>query len=320
MLIIFDMLKQKLNEWTTNAKDRNILTFNDIYMRLTDLAISMYEWQGLPESVDERFLELTLLQFGVVLFVKDDVLDYCVMKTAAAGKLDIYNTPTDRQAYAVTGYNEKFDKDNSVLIFNNRLRMPSSLSLELYAERIADLQRTIDVNVAAQKTPIMLKCTEKQKQTMLRLYRDYTGNEPFIVAVKDGAAEDITALPTLAPYVADKINTLKHQLWNEAMTFIGIESANTDKAERLITDEVTSNLGTAEAERYVKLTARREAAKKINKMYGLNVSVDFRSNNTVLDTSENGKSQQNMTVGSFRGAERSLSSSEATSAQSQEGK
>lgn len=283
-IILFDSLRHKLDGWKRASNDLNNLTFNDLYLRMVDLSVNMYEWYNLPETVDERFLEMTLFTYGSILFFKDRQLDYVVMKTAHAGNLDIYNTPNERNAYAVTGYNRRLNDKDSVLIFNNRMRMPSAMTIELYAQRIADIQRAIDVNVNAQKTPLLLRCLESQRVTIKNLYKQYDGNEPVIYGTRELDEESIKAIQTQAPYVADKLNTLKHMLWNEAMTFIGIESANTDKAERLITDEVTSNLGTAEAQRYVKLNARRDAARKINKMFGLKLDVDFRSNNTILDT------------------------------------
>jgi len=289
MNILFDFLKQKVTPWNRNAATMNNLTFNDYYMRLTELSVNMYQWYGLPDSVDERFLEMTLHMYGVAIFLEDPVLGLVVMRTANAGKLDIYQTPEESTAYAVTGYNRKLNQNNSVLVFNNRLRTPSSLTIELYAERLADIQRTIDVNVKGVKTPLLIKCTDKQLRTLKNLYSQYDGNEPVIYATKELENNPLEAILTPVPFIADKMNTLKHQTWNEAVTFIGIESANTDKAERLITDEVTSNLGTAEAQRYTKLNARRDACKALSKVFGKKVEVDFRSNNTVLDTSAEGK-------------------------------
>ena len=290
MNIIFDIFKTQFKKRA--ASDENEKTFNDYYLRLTELAINAYEWYNLPDSVDERYLEMTLYTQGCILFFKDPALGLTVAKTAYGGELDIYALPEHRQAYAVNGYNKAFNAKNSVLIFNNRLRIPSMRSIELYARRLADLQRSIDVNVRAQKTPLLIKCSDKNKLTLKNLYAQYNGNEPVIYATKDFDGDPITSIKTDAPYVADRLHLLKRQMWNEAITFIGIESANTEKAERLITDEVTSNLGTAEAQRYTKLNARRDAARKINKMFGTKLDVDFRSNNTILDTTAEGKDKK----------------------------
>ena len=150
------------------------------------------------------------------------------------------------------------------------------LDVEMYARRLYEIERTIDVNVKAQKTPILIRATENQRLTMKNLYMQYDGNEPFIFGDKQLDMDGIKVLKTDAPYVADKLNILKRQIWNEALTYLGIENSNTEKRERLVSDEITSNLGGVAAQRFCRLNARRKAAEQINKMFGLNIQVDFR--------------------------------------------
>lgn len=284
----------KRPKWESAAL--NDKTYLDYYYRLTELAINMFEWKNLPPSVDERFLELTLYSTGMAIFFEDEVLSYLALTTAIGGNLDVYRIPTIRRAYATNGYNRELNNENSVLIFNNFLRQPSMLAIELYARRLYEIERTIDVNVKAQKTPVLIQGTEQQRLTLKNLYMQYDGNEPFIFGDKNLDLQGVKAISTQAPYVADKLEILKRQIWGEALTYLGIENANTEKRERLITDEVTSNLGSVEAQRYTKLNARRQAAKKINEMFGLNIEVDFRTpflnisretNNEETEVSEN---------------------------------
>lgn len=265
----------KRPKWESAAL--NDKTYLDYYYRLTELAINMFEWKNLPPSVDERFLELTLYSTGMAIFFEDEVLSYLALTTTIGGNLDVYRIPTIRRAYATNGYNRELNNENSVLIFNNFLRQPSMLAIELYARRLYEIERTIDVNVKAQKTPVLIQGTEQQRLTLKNLYMQYDGNEPFIFGDKNLDLQGIKAISTQAPYVADKLEILKRQVWGEALTYLGIENANTEKRERLITDEVTSNLGSVEAQRYTKLNARRQAAKKINEIFGLNIEVDFRT-------------------------------------------
>lgn len=265
----------KRPKWESAAL--NDKTYLDYYYRLTELAINMFEWKNLPPSVDERFLELTLYSTGMAIFFEDEVLSYLALTTTIGGNLDVYRIPTIRRAYATNGYNRELNNENSVLIFNNFLRQPSMLAIELYARRLYEIERTIDVNVKAQKTPVLIQGTEQQRLTLKNLYMQYDGNEPFIFGDKNLDLQGVKAISTQAPYVADKLEILKRQIWGEALTYLGIENANTEKRERLISDEVTSNLGSVEAQRYTKLNARRQAAKKINEMFGLNIEVDFRA-------------------------------------------
>lgn len=278
----------KVKKW--ESAELNNRTYQDYLQRLTEIAINIYEWHNLPETIDERFLELTLVSNGASVFFKDDsVEEYLALQTMYGGNLDVYRVPNDRRAYAVNGYNKQLDNKNSVLIFNNYLRRPSLETIDLFARRLTEIERTVDTNVKGQKTPLLLKCTEKQRLTLQNLYMQYDGNEPFIFADKSLDTDGIQAINTNTPYVADKLQVLKKQIWNEALTYLGVESANTEKKERLVETEVTSNLGVVESQRYVRLNARRQACKMINTMFGLDISVDFRSNTTTIDTSENGE-------------------------------
>lgn len=247
----------------------------------------MFEWRNLPPTVDERFLELTLYEKGYCLYFNDEVVGNLALTCTIGGMLDVYRIPTERRAFAVNGYNKICTSQDSVLIFNNYLHTPTILTIELFARRLYEIERTIDVNVKAQKTPTLVLASEQQRLTMKNLYMQYDGNEPFIFGDKDMEFDGIKCLKTDAPYVADKLQVLKHQIWNEALTFCGIENSNQDKKERLVADEVGSNYGNIEAQRNVMLNARRQAADKINRMFGTNIEVGFRSSLNTMVNSEN---------------------------------
>lgn len=276
---------RKKNRW--HSAQINNQTYIDYYQRLMEFAINMFEWRNLPPTVDERFLELTLYEKGYCLYFNDEVVGNLALTCTIGGMLDVYRIPTERRAFAVNGYNKICTSQDSVLIFNNYLHTPTILTIELFARRLYEIERTIDVNVKAQKTPTLVLASEQQRLTMKNLYMQYDGNEPFIFGDKDMEFEGIKCLKTDAPYVADKLQVLKHQIWNEALTFCGIENSNQDKKERLVADEVGSNYGNIEAQRNVMLNARRQAADKINRMFGTNIEVGFRSSLNTMVNSEN---------------------------------
>lgn len=276
---------RKKNRWP--SAQINNQTYIDYYQRLMEFAINMFEWRNLPSTVDERFLELTLYEKGYCLYFNDEVVGNLALTCTIGGMLDVYRIPTERRAFAVNGYNKICTSQDSVLIFNNYLHTPTILTIELFARRLYEIERTIDVNVKAQKTPTLVLASEQQRLTMKNLYMQYDGNEPFIFGDKDMEFDGIKCLKTDAPYVADKLQVLKHQIWNEALTFCGIENSNQDKKERLVADEVGSNYGNIEAQRNVMLNARRQAADKINRMFGTNIEVGFRSSLNTMVNSEN---------------------------------
>ena len=266
--------KKDRDFWESAAM--NTGTYRQYYNRLVELAISMFEWKNLPDTVDPRFLELCLFTDGQVVFFNDPDLGYLTLQNACNGGFNVYRIPVKRRAYAVNGYQKDLSDKDSVIIFNNYLHTNSQLDAAMFARRLSDLDRSIDVNAKAQKTPILIKCDETQRLTMQNLYMQYDGNMPFIFADKSLNTNQLQAIKTDAPYVADKLYQLKTQIWNEALTYLGISNINVQKKERLITDEVTRNQGGTIASRYSRLNAMRDACKQINAMFGLDVWCDYR--------------------------------------------
>lgn len=250
-------------------------SFATYYNRLVELSVSMFKWSGLPETVDPRFLELALYSDGHCVFFRDDVLGDLALRCAVGGGFDVYNVPTVRNVITSNGYHRKCTIADSVLIYNNYLRTPSQLTVTEFATRLYRMDRTIDVNVNAQKTPIAIICDDKQRLTMENIYKNYAGNVPVIFANNNLNPDNIKVIQTGAPFVADKIYQLKTQIWNEALTYLGISNLNVQKRERLISDEVQRYQGGTLACRMSRLKMRQQAAEKINKMFGLNVSVEY---------------------------------------------
>ena len=270
------MGRRKRDREFWESADLNNASYIQYYDRLTELSISMFEWRNLPDTVDPRFLELTLFANGMAVFFKDEVEDFLALQCAISGPLNVYRIPIRRRAYAVNGYNRELDDKNSVIIYNNMLHKNSMLDVRMFARELYNLDRAISVNANAQKTPILIRCDENQRLTLENLYMDYDGNKPVIYGDKGLNPNALSVLKTDAPYVADKLYTLKTQKWNEALTYLGISNVNITKRERLITDEVTRNQGGTIASRYSRLQSRRMACEQINKMFGLNVQCDYR--------------------------------------------
>lgn len=255
----------------------NNLTYIQYLRRLTELSISMFEWRNLPETVDARYIELHLFETGCMVYFNDEVMGNLCLDCLANGRLDVYGNPILRRAYSsYNNYQKLLKESDSVIIWNNYLHTNSVLDIKMYARRLYNLDRIIDVNANAQKTPVLVQGTEKQRLTLLNLYKEFDGNAPFIFGDKNLDLNALKVLQTNAPYVADEIYKLKTQIWNEALTYLGISNINIQKKERLITDEVTRNQGGTIASRYSRLESRREAVKKINAMFGTNIEVNYR--------------------------------------------
>ena len=271
------MRKRRGNGQFEESALLNNISYMQYFNRLTELAISMFEWQNLPPTVDPRYIELHLFQNGSMVYFNDDVVGNLCLDCLPNGNFDVYGNPVNRRAYSsYNNYQRDLNEDDSIIIWNNYLRTNSITDIKLYSKRLYLLDRIIDVNANAQKTPVLVQGTEKQRLTLLNLYKEFDGNSPFIFGDKNLDLNALKSLNTGAPYVADKIYQLKTQIWNEALTYLGISNINIQKKERLITDEVTRNQGGTIASRYSRLHARREAVDKINAMFGTNIRVDYR--------------------------------------------
>ena len=268
--------------------------------RLMQLGISVFQWKNLPKGVDERMLEFWLMRDGFVGFFYDEMLKsdekrrapegYAVLPMLIQGAWDMYEYPTDRTAYAVNGFQYECTEDNSVLIFNNYLRVPMWLTMWQYAYRLAETQRTIDINCKQQRTARVIRCDEKQRLTYLNAAKEVDEGRNWVHGDKNLDLDDFQVFDITTPFVANEMQIYKHQLWNEALTYLGIENVNTDKKERLISDEVVNNMGDVEAERFTRLNARKQACKQINELFGLDIDVEFRSG-TYIRTGATGNAQ-----------------------------
>lgn len=267
----------------------------ELYLeRFLEIALGQIQWNGLPEEVDARYLELSLLKNGSALFFKEEIYGYIGLGTTSYGKWNIYGIPEERIAYGANGTQFKRNSKNSVIIWNKLSHNNEWLLLTDFASKLALIDEILLINVNAQKTPIILKCSERQRLTLKNLYEKYRGNIPFIFADEGLDLNSIQTLSTGAPYIAQQLYELKMNIWNEALTYLGVVNIQTNKKERLITDEVTRLNGGTMASRETRLKAREEACKEINKMFGLNISVEFVDSNEREEGMKNNGSEENV--------------------------
>lgn len=256
----------------------NNATAVDYYDRLMMLATSIFTWKGLDEIAGfgaSRFLEQSLFRFGKASFIKDEELGYLVTNVNPAGKLNNYYLPVRVECYA-PGYNKQFDFDDVVYIMNNELQKPTSSTIALFSNRLYNVERTMDVNLNSQKTPILIEGETSALLTLKNLYMQYDGNVPVIYGKKNYDLNNaLNVLKTDAPYVVDKLEIHKHELWNDCLTFLGINNMNTDKKERLIVSEAESNDDLINYYLNCFYKTRKQACDLINKKYNLDIKIEL---------------------------------------------
>ena len=259
------------------AKQLNDLTFTDYFTRLKLLAQSVFKWENLPNGIEERYIEQFLFEKGKCVFYNDWKRGLMIADCVEDGDLNNYN---DTVSVTPTG----IDVDNTpltvkkdcVLIRNNDLKIPTDFPVKLFAYRLAEISRTIDINIGAQKTPILILTSEKGKLTVKNVYAQYKDNEPVIIGDKNIDPEMFKVLKTDAPKVFSDLQQQKLCIWNECLTFLGINNANTEKRERLITGEVEANNTHIDLSADCFLKARETACEDINKIFETNISVRLR--------------------------------------------
>lgn len=266
-----------LIEMKSIAKELNNRAFTDYFYRLMLIARSVFEWENLPKGIDEKWIERYLFAEGQCVFFRDETLGFMVTRVTQNGPVNYYDEPTEVMPYATSYTGEPLQNNvDCVVIKNNDAMLPTSPTIQLYAMKLANIDRTIDVNINAMKTPIIIKCSDKQKLTLKRLMQQRNDNELLIWGDKNLDTEGIEVLKTDAPIVFPDLELQKHMVMNEVYTFLGINNANQDKKERLVDDEVQANNEQVEASFNIMLKAREQACKQINEIFGTNIKVKKR--------------------------------------------
>ncbi len=278
-------LRQPFVSLKNIAKIQNERTYQSFYKRLYMLAISRFEWEGLPETCNAEYLEKTLFRHGVAMFCKPkEMLAGTGIINVPCVPVDIMTIYEQPKSYRATahGINTSYEAEEVVVVYNNIIdsglnAMSSVDEIGMYAYRLMQIQRTIDININGQKFPIIVNCDEKKRLTYENLYNNYEGNTPFMIGTSGLDVDNIKAIKTDVPYLADKLNQDKLNVWNEALAFLGINSnPSPDKKERQIVSEVYSNTEQINyfAESY--LLCRQNACKELKSKFDLDVTVKMR--------------------------------------------
>lgn len=239
---------------------------NDYLIRLALIRLSLYKWANLPDEIDQRFIEMCLLFDGVCAIVNDPEIGRFACQCSAAGaKYGVYENPTEVNCFNAI-YHKIWPYDEIVFIRNNYFGFPDFPTIYRYAARIAEYDNIIDANIRTQKFPPLVLTSESRQLTDKNLFMQYEGNTPLILADNKIDPDRFKCLNIGAPYVADKIFDIKNNIWNEALRFIGANTVDFEKRERLIESEVQSNNEPINFIRDAGFITRSEAAEKYNQI------------------------------------------------------
>ncbi|HAP8071877.1 TPA: hypothetical protein IVZ00_002324 [Enterococcus faecium] len=260
------------------SSDVEEISYYEHYRRqLTLLTFQLFEWENLPKSIDPRYLEIALHTNGYLGFFKDSTLGFMVCAGAEDGQIDHYHNPiffTANEAmyhkrYPVLRYDDDDDKSKCIMLYNNDLKVPTLPSLHRFALDMADINQISRVNRRAQKTPVIIQTDEKKYFSLLQAYNQIDENNQAVFVDKDMEFdESFNVWQTNAPYVVDKLRSELNEVWNEVLTFLGINNANVDKTARVQTSEVLSNNEQIESSGNILLKSRKEFCDRVNRVFG----------------------------------------------------
>ena len=253
----------------------NYNTYQMYIRQLLTLAENVFEFKNLPEFIDIAYLNGTLLRQGSIAFFQDEVMGLLALPFVAYGRLDVYGRPIKIQVNGQNGYRRILDKDEFVIMYDNNGRYPLWLDILQYSERIAQMTRTIDINIAQQKTSRVFKTKSGTEKSIRDLVNNVDAYENTILTYDDIDLDDISLVLAPAPYVADKISIDKDKIYNEFLRLIGIANLSYQKKERNIKDEINAMQGGTIASRYSRFEPRKKAIEQINKKFGTNIEVQY---------------------------------------------
>lgn len=260
------------------------LYFNRYFYYLLGLAVTRFKWKNLPPEIDPRFLEEMLFFRGNGIFFKDDIANmFAVMNVTTAGNMDIYGYGDMRFAYSIN-YNAELTKENSVLLHDNMTDYPSADIIAMHADALSNMRISRDVNLIANRTPVLLTSTCEQKLSAMNIMKQIIDGIPFI-HLKKGVRDngDLKSVRTEAPVLFPELDAAMRWEMSDACTFLGINSFYSDKKERSVSGEVDGNTGELEMNRKNALGVRQRSAEQINKLFGLNITVEFNSDIPLLN-------------------------------------
>lgn len=284
---------------TAEAVWLNDRTYIDYKNRLQKIATSIFEWQNLPESMDARYLEYCLYTQGQCALLHSEEYGFINTKATINGDLNIYGLPTALNCYSYGRFNEvrrvyngladpQADENSEcVLVMNTWDRVPTILSMELFALRLYEAERTCDVSVKNAKHSRLILTNENQRLTMENLFRQYDANVPFIFGDSDNLkVGGVESIDISSAFIGSDIMKYKKEIWNEALTVLGVDNFS-EKKERLVSDEIDTNNEVINLNLMSYLAPRQEACKQFNKKYGTNIGVKVRSDlNNIIKTYE----------------------------------
>lgn len=270
-------------------KQKTISLVNSYKRQCFGIAQNVFDFENLPSSIWLPYVNAKLLYKGAVAFFYDEVMEmYLCLPFTIMGKLDVYYRPVEIQVYGANGYTRVIrGQENFVIIYDNMTRVSIIPDIMQYVNRLTEITRVQDTNLLQQKTPRVWLTNGKDIDTLKSIINDIDSDADAVMTYDNLALDKIQNILAPAPYLIDKLQQQKREIWNEFLRLVGVANLNIQKKERVITDEVINSQGGTIASRFNRYMARKIAVDEINKKFGLDIKVTYFDKLETKDNLEN---------------------------------
>jgi hypothetical protein len=303
----YDQFRRGGKRHTMNAAEQRLGALQRMHLKtFTEMAMNRFEWFNMPPTVDLRFLEYTLFYNSLALFFEDDNLGFLALRATGSGPINMYDNftkfrpqgnrfsvfkPLNAEDYYIDGEVDEegipqLRKAECVPIWSNYLRTPDLDYAMIYASKLADIDRTIEINAHNSRYTKIVTADEQSRLSMANANKQIDEGQPAIFVNGVFDPQNISAFDvSIPPDVHLNLPILRTRMHADAMSLFGINNSNQDKKERLVADEVAANNDQVAVMRAVNLNARQDACRAIKRIWGLDVWVEYRTDASSADVS-----------------------------------
>lgn len=268
------------------ADKRLIIENSELYMyyreRLINLALSQFEWHGMPDTCDRLFFEKSLLFNGKACFIKPTGTDFWLSTDYIfKGNLDVYGYPTDIRGVGY-GTHNIIEGDEWEILFDNMTWASLIPKIDLYARLLWEVHNTYRSNLQQQITPYIVLTDRNSSLSIKNFFNRIFGFQPVIEVKQNFDPEAVTTIDTRVDFKGTELLENLKVVWAEALSMLGI-TAETTKKERLLNNEITIDRQEDIISLNSRLLNRVEFCNKMNERHGFNLSVNLSSEDLSLN-------------------------------------
>lgn len=266
---------------------RLIIENSEIYNyyreRLINMALSQFEWHGLPDTCDRLYFEKQLLYSGTAAMGTPIGTDlWLSLGYVNNGQLDVYGYPENIRLVAANGKNSPIVVDKWIMLYDNMTWKSLIPMIDFYAKQLWEIHNTFRSNLQQQITPYLVLTTKNESLGIKNLFNRIFGFQPVIEVRNSFDPSAIQTIDTRVDFKGKEMIECLKLMWAEALSMLGITDESTKK-ERLLNNEITLDRQADIISLNSRLLNRVEFCNKMNKRFGFDLSVNLSSQDMELN-------------------------------------